>query len=128
MRSSGLPGGYFLVSYMRLRQARLRASQPGLRYMVLHSVHYLAFLLVSVLVTMRSRRARWIPLLAASGPSTCRGGPSRSSSCSLLRGSVRPCAPHGPELAKQRRRPYLLASLAAGLGVLIFFKYRWPCG
>ena len=93
--------------------------------MVLHSFQYLAFLSASVLVYYATpARARWITLLAASCAFYMSWRPESivvllsiaAVQYALARGM-------GREAAKQRRRPYLIASLAAGLGVLVYFKY-----
>ena len=94
--------------------------------MVFHSIHYLVFLSVSVLVYYATPfRARWIPLLAAS----CAFYMSWRfefifvllSIAAIQYGS--PFA-WGNRRRQAARRPYLFASLAVGLGLLVLLQVR----
>jgi D-alanyl-lipoteichoic acid acyltransferase DltB (MBOAT superfamily) len=93
--------------------------------MVFHSVHYLLFLAASVLAYYATpSRARWIPLLAASWAFyACWRFEFIFVLASITAIQYILALRMGQEASRQRRRPYLLAALIAGLGVLVYFKY-----
>jgi alginate O-acetyltransferase complex protein AlgI len=93
--------------------------------MVFHSIHYLMFLAVAVLVYYATPlRARWISLLAAS----CVFYASwRIEFVFVLFFIIAIqyflALRMGQQLEEKKRRWYLFASLVVGLGLLVYFKY-----
>lgn len=93
--------------------------------MVFHSVHYLLFLLAAVVAYYATPfRARWIPLLVAS----CVFYMSWRFEFVFVLFSIIAiqyvlALRMGEQEEEQKRRWYLFASLAVGLGLLVYFKY-----
>src|ERR1017187_8738042 len=93
--------------------------------MAFHSVQYLLFLCVAVLVYYATPfRARWIPLLAFS----CAFYMSWRPEFVLVLFSIIAiqyllALRMGQQEEEKQKRWYLFASLAVGLGLLVYFKY-----